>query len=281
MSTRTSTSRKSCGTAESASTTSSCESRSTTASWSDARLARGLLELVVEEVVAFLERLHLRRALLAAAAVDVQVGQDPQQPGAQVRPGRVRVPAAERPRVRLLHQVFRLLATADEPSGDAVDLISELKRFLLESHAVACLGGQLAGLGRRHFAHAGHPSKASFQQAPTFPEAALFHRGQAVSVVSARAGCARDVALSRPARACKRLVHRDRLKPVPGASRIRYAAAATGTPSPSNRGGHCERERGHEQQAHLRRETRRSTTIADQRERQSRRPARRSRTRLR
>ena len=104
----------------------------------------------------------------------------------------------------------------DEPSGDAVDLITELKRLLLESHAVACLGSQLAGLGRRHFAHAGHPSKASFQQGQTLPQAALFHCGQTLSAVSARAGCAENIALSPPARACKRLVHRDRLKPVPG-----------------------------------------------------------------
>ena len=87
MSTSTTTSRKSCGTSESASTTSFCDSRSTTRSSS--RLRRpARLELVVEEVVAFLERLRVGRALLPAAAVDVEVRQDPQQPGAQVRPGR-------------------------------------------------------------------------------------------------------------------------------------------------------------------------------------------------
>ena len=47
----------------------------------------GLLELVDEEVVALLERLHVRRALQPAAAVDVEVREDAEEPGAQVRPG--------------------------------------------------------------------------------------------------------------------------------------------------------------------------------------------------
>ena len=61
------------------------------------------LELVVEEVVAFLERLGVGRALHAAAAVDVQVGQDAQQPGAQVRARLVLLPGAEGARVGVLH----------------------------------------------------------------------------------------------------------------------------------------------------------------------------------
>ena len=146
MSTSTITSRKSCGTAESAATTSSCESRSTTRSCVADRLARRLLELVVEVVVAFLERLHLGRALLAPAAVDVEVREDPEEPRAQVRPRRVRAPAAERPRIRLLHQVLGLLAAADETPRHPVDLIRELERFLLEPHAVACLRRQAPGL---------------------------------------------------------------------------------------------------------------------------------------
>src|SRR5581483_10700075 len=123
------------------------------------RLARSLLEPVEEVVVAFLERLRLRRAMLAAAAVDVHVSEASQQPGTQVSTGSVRLPAAEGARVCLLHQVLGLLAAADEPPRHPVDLISKLQRLLFEPHAVACLGRQSAGLGRRHFAHAGHPSR--------------------------------------------------------------------------------------------------------------------------
>ena len=50
-------------------------------------LARRVLELVVEVVVAFLERLHLGGALLPPAAVDVQVGEDPQEPRTRFVPG--------------------------------------------------------------------------------------------------------------------------------------------------------------------------------------------------
>src|SRR5262249_22541162 len=106
------------------------------------------------------ERLHLRGALLAAAAVDVEVGEDAEQPRAEVRPGCVRAPAAKGASVRLLHQVLRLLAAADESPRHAVDLIRELKRFLLEAHAVACVSCQSLGLGRRDLAHLPHPSNA-------------------------------------------------------------------------------------------------------------------------
>ena len=40
----------------------------------------GGFELVVEEVVAFLERLQVRRALLSATTVDVQVREDAREP---------------------------------------------------------------------------------------------------------------------------------------------------------------------------------------------------------
>ena len=42
-------------------------------------------ESVIEEIVAFLERLRRGRALFASAAVDVQIGEDPEEPGS-VRP---------------------------------------------------------------------------------------------------------------------------------------------------------------------------------------------------
>src|SRR5712691_2621950 len=56
------------------------------------RRADGLLELVVQEVVAFLERLDVGGALLTAATVDVEVREDPQQPRPQIRPGTERLP---------------------------------------------------------------------------------------------------------------------------------------------------------------------------------------------
>src|SRR5919205_522526 len=57
--------------------------------------AVGLRQLVVEEVVVRLERLHLRRALVAPAAIDVEIREDPEQPGAEIRAGVERTPAAE------------------------------------------------------------------------------------------------------------------------------------------------------------------------------------------
>ncbi len=125
---------------------SSWESRSTTFSSSLGPSVR-LGELVVEVVVVRLERLHLRRALLAAPAVDVEVRQDPQEPRAEVRARRVRAPAAERPRVRLLDEVVRLLARAREMPRDAVDLVGEAERLLLEADAVARLDGEALASG--------------------------------------------------------------------------------------------------------------------------------------
>ena len=40
-------------------------------------------------------------------------------------------------RVGLLHEVLGLLARRDEPPRDAVDLVRELERLLLEAHAIA------------------------------------------------------------------------------------------------------------------------------------------------
>src|SRR6185503_8539547 len=100
-------------------------------------LARRRLEPVVENVVAFLERLLVRRALRATAAVDVQVREDPQQPRAKVRPGRVRLPAPERPRVGFLHQVLGLFLGAGNAPSHPIDLICKRKRLLLESNAIS------------------------------------------------------------------------------------------------------------------------------------------------
>src|SRR5262249_9748831 len=114
------------------------------------------LELVVEEVVAGLvDRGHLRRALGAAAAVDVDVREDPEQPGPEVRAGLVLPPGAERTGVRLLHQVLRLLAGADQSAGNAVDLVTELQRLLFEANAVARVLRNPARIwgGRRAVAH--------------------------------------------------------------------------------------------------------------------------------
>ena len=109
-------------------------------------LALGGRDLVGEVVVAFLERLEIGRALDLAAPVEVQVGEDPQQPGAQVRAGRVGAPAPERPRIRLLHQLFRLLSRPDQASRHAIDLVSELERLLLEAHPIARLARDPAGI---------------------------------------------------------------------------------------------------------------------------------------
>ena len=94
------------------------------------------LEPVVEEVVAFLERLLIRRPLGAPAAVDVQVREDAQKPRAEVRPGRVRLPAPKCPGVGLLHQILGLFLGAGDPSGHPIYLVCKRKRFLLELDAI-------------------------------------------------------------------------------------------------------------------------------------------------
>src|SRR4029077_19631553 len=101
-----------------------------------------LREPVVEEIVVRLERLHLWRALLPPSAVDVEVGEDPQQPGTHVRARRERAPAAERARVRLLHELVSVLARRSEVAGYAVALVGKSERVLLDPDAVARLGRQ-------------------------------------------------------------------------------------------------------------------------------------------
>ena len=159
MSTSTITSRKSCGTSASASTIESWRQPLEHALLVRVLVGHLRLELVVEEVVAGLavERRRLRRALLAAAAVDVQVREDPEQPGAQVRARRVLPPGAERALVGLLDEVLGLLAGADEPAGHAIDLIAQLQRLLLEANAIPRVAGEPPGIGGRRWAVA-HPA---------------------------------------------------------------------------------------------------------------------------
>ena len=54
-------------------------------------------------------------------------------------PGREGAPAAKCSRVRVLHQLFGLLPRADETARDAVDLVCETERFLLEADALTRL----------------------------------------------------------------------------------------------------------------------------------------------
>ena len=123
----------------------------------------GLLELVVEEVVALLERLHVGRALQAPAAVDVEVGEDPEEPRAQVRARLEGLPGAKGACVRLLHQILSFLSTGHEPPCDAIDLVGQVERLFLETNAVAGLFGQLPRLRLGSgLAHRGHPTKRGF-----------------------------------------------------------------------------------------------------------------------
>src|SRR5262249_2611816 len=123
----------------------------------------GRLDLVVEVVVAVLvDRRGLRRALLPAAAIDVEVGEDSKEPRAEVRARSERAPAAKGARVRLLHQVLRLLARPDEMPGDPEALVRQLERLFFETNAVTRLLRNPPGVCLRGLAHAGHVTKRLF-----------------------------------------------------------------------------------------------------------------------
>src|SRR5207237_7905071 len=92
-------------------------------------------------------------ALLAPAAVDVEVGEDAEQPGSEVRAGREGTPAAKGTGIGLLDEIFGLLFGPDEMPGDAIDLVGKCERFLLEPHAVACLLRQASGSLGASLAH--------------------------------------------------------------------------------------------------------------------------------
>src|SRR6266545_711097 len=139
MSTSTMASRKSCGTADSAATTSSWERRSSTRSSST----------------------------FPTRTIDVEVRQDAEKPGAQIRAGRVGAPAAKRPRIGLLHQVLRLLARGDQATGDPVNLVGKFECLLFETDTVTRFGGQPARLGiARDLAHPGHPTSRAESNDP-------------------------------------------------------------------------------------------------------------------
>src|SRR5439155_20667154 len=96
------------------------------------------------------ERRRLRRTLLPAPAVDVEVGKDPKQPGAQVRPGRELLPGAEGALVRLLHEILRFFAGTGQTARDPVHLVAQAQRLFFESHTSTRLLGEPAGVsGRR------------------------------------------------------------------------------------------------------------------------------------
>ena len=106
-----------------------------------------------------LERRLVGPALQPAAAVDVEVREDPEEPGAEVRPRRVGLPAPERSRIRVLHQILCFLSGGDEPSCDPVDLVGERESLFLEAHPIACFGrdpARLVRLGRVRLAHAAY-----------------------------------------------------------------------------------------------------------------------------
>ena len=73
-------------------------------------LAAGLRHAVREVVVALLERRLVRPTLEPAAAVRVEVRQDPQEPRAEVGARGVGLPTPEGSRIRLLHQILGFLA---------------------------------------------------------------------------------------------------------------------------------------------------------------------------
>jgi len=70
-----------------------------------------------------LERLRVGRPLYAAAAVDVEVRKDAEQPGAQIRPGLERAPAAEGARVGVLNEILRALARAAQRPRRAIQTV--------------------------------------------------------------------------------------------------------------------------------------------------------------
>src|SRR5258708_4108455 len=131
------------------------------------RIAEGRLELVVEEVVPFFKRLGVGLALDAATPVDVEVREDPEEPGAQVRAGLVLLPRAKSSAVRVLDKILGLLSRSDEPTCDAVDLIAELERFLFEADTVPCDLREATGVSRGRCAlpHPAAPLATSYNAA--------------------------------------------------------------------------------------------------------------------
>jgi len=90
--------------------------------------------------------------------VDVEVRENAQEPGAQVRSGGELAPRTEGTLVRLLHQILGFLTGADKASCHAVDLIAQLERLLLKTNTSPRFLREPAGVIRRRNALA-HPAK--------------------------------------------------------------------------------------------------------------------------
>ena len=71
--------------------------------------------------------------LLAPAPVDVEVGEDSEQPGAHVRAGRIRLPRPERALVRLLDEILRLAVVEDLMGGKALATSVALASMVVSS----------------------------------------------------------------------------------------------------------------------------------------------------
>ena len=117
----------------------SCESFSTTLLLVERLLALRLGHLVGEVVVAFLDRLHIRCALDLATPVEVEVREDAQQPGAEIRARGVGAPAPECTTVGVLDKILSLFTGSDEPACYAIHLVGESECLFLEANAIASL----------------------------------------------------------------------------------------------------------------------------------------------
>ena len=91
----------------------------------------------------------LRLALLLAVAVDERVGQDPEQPRLQVRPGLELVERRVGLGERLLDQVLGICRVPRHPQPRRVELIQEGQHIMLETLAalLECLGYRTHPLG--------------------------------------------------------------------------------------------------------------------------------------
>ncbi len=95
--------------------------------------------MFAEVVVALFDRLHVGCSLHLATPVEVEVREDPEQPGAEVRARGVRLPAPERSTVGVLDKILSLLSGSDESARDAIHLVGERESLFLEANAIARL----------------------------------------------------------------------------------------------------------------------------------------------
>src|SRR5262245_35201783 len=104
-------------------------------------LEEGLLalrsdHLVGGGMVALLHRLEVGRALDLAAAIEVEVGEDAEEPGSEVRPRGVRAPTPEGPPIGFLDKILCFLTGTDEPAGHAIDLVGKFQGLFLEADPI-------------------------------------------------------------------------------------------------------------------------------------------------